>query len=265
MATKIAAAMALAFASALSLGVFGLWQTSSVNQKAQDIRDNWLPSTVALGKLENAVNNVRIKEARVAIVAAGRDAEKWKQEVATFNGAVSDADRAYAAYTPLIAPGTADETNMKAFAAAWDKYKATTDTIVRLGTKGDVAALLALYANDDKANFEAALAAISSDADFNETEGRKAADEGAATFQSARLVTIIAIVLCVLVCAGAAAAIILGVAKPVRRLTDTVDRLAAGDFDVTIDGGDRKDEIGSLTRSLEVFKQSGITARQLAA
>ncbi len=262
---KISTALALAFASALGLGVFGLWQTSIVNLKAADIRDNWLPSTVALGKLESTLEDARIKESRVLIGAVGKDTAKWSEHLAAFDASMQKVDAAYAAYVPLIAAGTMDENLMKDFLANWEKFKASSTELIHGGSRGDIDTLFTFFLGVDKTNFEKAVAAVASDLDFNGSEGKKAADAGEAIYNNARVVTIAAIFLCSLICAGAGAAIITGVAKPMRRLATTVDRLAADDFEVDLAGGDRKDEIGLLTRSLEVFKQSGLTARQLAA
>ena len=71
---------AAVFAATLALGLFGLSRTAAVNDAAADVRDNWLPSTVALGKLEFAVGQYRIAEARLLLsyVANHKDpAEIW--------------------------------------------------------------------------------------------------------------------------------------------------------------------------------------------
>src|SRR6185437_1058068 len=113
--TKIASGMALAFISALALGLFGLWQTSNVNSNAASIRDNWLPSTVSLGRLGHAVADVRINEAGLIASVFSKDPARWKKDLAAFKESLEKADAAYAAYVPRIAVGTADEDYMKSF------------------------------------------------------------------------------------------------------------------------------------------------------
>ena len=63
----------------------------------------------------------------------------------------------------------------------------------------------------------------------------------------------------------AAAIVIVGIARPLKGMTASMSRLAAGDLDITVEGTDRKDEIGLLARSLEVFKRNAIDAHQMAA
>ncbi|MBS9477657.1 methyl-accepting chemotaxis protein [Ancylobacter radicis] len=46
-----------------------------------------------------------------------------------------------------------------------------------------------------------------------------------------------------------------GVVRPVRRLTDAMGRIAAGDLDAVLPDGQRKDEIGRMIHAVAVFRQ----------
>ena len=59
-ATKVIAAFVLIFVATIALGLFGLSRTAAVNGKAAEVRDNWLPSTAALGTLAFAVEEFRV-------------------------------------------------------------------------------------------------------------------------------------------------------------------------------------------------------------
>ncbi|KQT09227.1 chemotaxis protein [Methylobacterium sp. Leaf399] len=63
----------------------------------------------------------------------------------------------------------------------------------------------------------------------------------------------------------AAAIVVLGVSRPIGRMTTAMGRLARGDLEIAVEGVERKDEIGLLARSLAVFKDNAVTARRLAA
>ncbi|MBC2858383.1 methyl-accepting chemotaxis protein [Stappia sp. 28M-7] len=45
-----------------------------------------------------------------------------------------------------------------------------------------------------------------------------------------------------------------GIADPLRRLVAMVQRLAGGEFDIEIDGRERKDEVGEIAQAVEAFK-----------
>ncbi|ARM92639.1 methyl-accepting chemotaxis protein (plasmid) [Rhizobium sp. CIAT894] len=55
------------------------------------------------------------------------------------------------------------------------------------------------------------------------------------------------------------------IAKPIGRITDSMNDLAHGNHDVDIPFADRSDEIGQMARAVEVFKQNGIKIRELDA
>ncbi|MBB4235757.1 methyl-accepting chemotaxis protein [Rhizobium esperanzae] len=55
------------------------------------------------------------------------------------------------------------------------------------------------------------------------------------------------------------------IAKPIGRITDSMNDLAHGNHDVNIPFADRSDEIGQMARAVEVFKQNGIKIRELDA
>ena len=73
------------------------------------------------------------------------------------------------------------------------------------------------------------------------------------------------VVFCALA-AGVAAAMLLftiGVARPMQRLSREVDSIAGGKLDQPISGTERRDEVGALARSLEVFREQGLEKRHL--
>ncbi|MDQ0457645.1 methyl-accepting chemotaxis protein [Rhizobium paknamense] len=52
--------------------------------------------------------------------------------------------------------------------------------------------------------------------------------------------------------------------RPIRGLSDTMSMLAGGDLEVTVEGTERRDELGLMARSVQVFKDAGLKARELA-
>jgi methyl-accepting chemotaxis protein len=54
-----------------------------------------------------------------------------------------------------------------------------------------------------------------------------------------------------------------GMSRPLTAITAVMNRLSGGDTDVTIPGGDRKDELGTMAKAVDVFRQGMIEARTL--
>ncbi|MDJ0929985.1 methyl-accepting chemotaxis protein [Breoghania sp.] len=62
----------------------------------------------------------------------------------------------------------------------------------------------------------------------------------------------------VVLAASAIAFVLSRTIRPTRNLTETMDRLAAGDTDVTILGTERQDEIGGMSRAVRVFRDNAV-------
>jgi methyl-accepting chemotaxis protein len=71
----------------------------------------------------------------------------------------------------------------------------------------------------------------------------------------------VAVVVLVIVLAGVFG-IALGVIRPVTRMTEAMRRLAGGDKSVAVPGADRSDEIGDMSKSVQVFKDNMIEAER---
>ena len=54
-----------------------------------------------------------------------------------------------------------------------------------------------------------------------------------------------------------------GMSRPLTAITAVMNRLSSGDIDVTIPGGDRKDELGTMAGAVDVFRRNMIEARKL--
>jgi methyl-accepting chemotaxis protein len=53
--------------------------------------------------------------------------------------------------------------------------------------------------------------------------------------------------------------------RPIRQLSETMGVLAGGDLSIDVDGAERRDEVGLMARSVQIFKDTGLKARELAA
>jgi methyl-accepting chemotaxis protein len=51
-----------------------------------------------------------------------------------------------------------------------------------------------------------------------------------------------------------------GMSRPLTAITAVMNRLSSGDIDVTIPGGDRKDELGTMAMAVDVFRRNMIEA-----
>ncbi len=77
----------------------------------------------------------------------------------------------------------------------------------------------------------------------------------------------IAITLAFAIVAASGIAFVLSraIARPTRTLTETMEQLANGNTDVTIEGAERQDEIGGMSRAVQVFRDNAVERRKLQA
>jgi methyl-accepting chemotaxis protein len=54
-----------------------------------------------------------------------------------------------------------------------------------------------------------------------------------------------------------------GMSRPLAAITAVMNRLSSGDTDVTIPGGDRKDELGTMAGAVDVFRRNMIEAKTM--
>jgi methyl-accepting chemotaxis protein len=95
-------------------------------------------------------------------------------------------------------------------------------------------------------------------------EQAKADAASLASFTATQLIVVSAVGLTLAI--GLLGAIMVyGVTRPLGRMTSAMGRLAEGDLEVSVAGTERRDEVGQLARSLQVFKDNAIEARRLAA
>ena len=99
-------------------------------------------------------------------------------------------------------------------------------------------------------------------ADENALLALRGAEEAAA-YSSSYLVSVIGMIICIAMAAGASFLLHLGIASPVGTLNRSMARLAEDDTNVVVPGLDRRDEIGAMARAVEVFKANAIERRQM--
>ena len=86
-----------------------------------------------------------------------------------------------------------------------------------------------------------------------------------AMLQHAMVMMTVAAVIGALLVLGLTMLIVRSVTRPLRSVTDTLTSLAEGKPDVTINHVDRYDEIGSIARTIGVFKNNSLERRRLEA
>jgi methyl-accepting chemotaxis protein len=263
--SKLLTVLGLLFVLCCGLAGLGIAQTSAVNAAAAEIRDNWLPSTAAVGRLGIATKEFRIATASMVISSMVNNPERTADSARRLDEASANVEKLRASYEPLIARGTGDERHMHDFDTGWADLKQSNQQLLQLLRGGSRGPASNLFMGANRDVFDTTIAAMDRDLTFNTGEGVRAADRGSAIYRTAAWTMLAAVGFVALVCVLACFAMIAGVARPIGRTTEIVSRLAAGDLSIAGAETDRNDEIGTLSRALRVFRDNRTEANEQAA
>lgn len=249
---KAMAVFGLLFLVSAGLAGVAARQLGAVNAGARELEGNWLPSVRALGEV-----GYRIAQARAAegshLVAAGAGGG---HAAAALDAALDGVAAARAAYEAL--PRAADEAMLyDGFARAWDAYLAALARVLD-ASRADTAQAAALYGGVSQPAFEAASARLAALADHNVARGTEEALGSQQAYQDGLRLLAAALAAQAALVALATAAFARGFVRPVVRLTEVMADLARQDTSVTVPDQARDDEVGSMARSVEVFRVNAI-------
>ena len=257
--SKIVAGFAAVMVCTIGLGLFSIQRLDAVNANAQDIKDDYLPSTRVLGRLAQITE--RMRQNRASVLLATND-EQRARAAATMQDQRQLYAREREAYQHLIASGD-EQRRVNAFDAAWQHYLEIDDIVTGLMAQGRHQEAVGVFRGDATKAMAAFRDALQADIDLNVRHGTEAADTGAELGQSAHRWILAVVVFAALLCAAVGWAVVRGISAPIGAMTAAMRRLAEGDTTVQIVGAGRGDEIGAMAKAVEVFRQSAIDRLRL--
>jgi methyl-accepting chemotaxis protein len=255
---KVVLAFAVVLLCTIGLGVFALQRLDGVNNAASSIRNDSLATTRVLGDL--AYHTMRLRQLEAARVLAP-DAAAKVEETAKMRQVSEQAAKTIQDFEHFVGAGEerrlADQIKQ-----LWPAYLALDSKFL---TVEDAAAAAALYRGDMRALFNRFQDALQAEIAFNVHEADQTAAEGAALGSSARTGILVVLGVMTLLCVFIGASMIRGISTPISAITRAMLRLAEDDLEVQIYGSGRGDEIGSLAKAAEIFKQNAIEHRRSEA
>ena len=259
---KIFASFASVLLVVIALGFVSMNRLGTVNDHAADVRDNWLPSLGLQGRMLFNVTQMRADESKLLIKSANINVADLESRIQKSRDLVNQEAKEY---EPMIVKGTEDEKDMKAFTESWATYQQTSARVMEAIQKNDFDTANGLLFGDDRKAFETAREALKTDTEFNEEQGKKAANEGEAVYSSTRYIVFGAIGFAAILCVLIGWVLVRNVSTPVKRMTGVMGKLAEHDLSVAVTGIERKDEIGAMAQAVQVFKDNMIKGDELAA
>ena len=232
----------------------------AVHDSAREMRDVWNVKNRELDELQFLALRYHTTTIRRVIAEESAENRDLDTEFTEMDAAIPEKFRQYRFHI-----GSADETALwNAFEARWQAYLAAREPIVA-----------ALRRSDRNAGRDAiapartplvnAFGALADLAKVNATGTQAATRRAEDAYATAWTVTAALLIAGLVATAGALWLILHGVARPIRAMTGIMARLAAQDLTVAVPHAARRDEIGAMAASVQVFKDGLIHAQALEA
>ena len=171
------------------LGFFSIYQISRTNDVSIEIKENWLPSVEAIGKVQVLIGEFRRFELQHIL-------SKTQEEMTTYEGRIKTnletLTKTLSSYESLISSDEERKTynNVK---NNWELYLIEHEKVLSLSKQNKNEEAASLARADSKKYFDEIIASLNKDIDLNHQGGSDASNRGDQIYHSARTSIITAI------------------------------------------------------------------------
>jgi signal transduction histidine kinase len=242
----------LLFLLIIALGFEALRSINHVNEASSEIRNRWLPSTRALGDLNNYTTDFPAAEAALRRAESRSEKAAIERQMARLDRDIAAAQRAYG----QIHHDPAEAQLYGRFAADWAEYRRVLDG----GEPQDseVSAVAAPHDPESTPAYARASEALGLLTDGNIAGARAASERSDLAYAQARARIGLTIFLAGVLVAGAMLHVTRSISAPLVELALRMHRLAASETSIDVHGTLRHDEIGEMARAVVVFRNNAI-------
>jgi two-component system, OmpR family, sensor kinase len=250
----LAAVFLLFFSLVAVLGMFSLWRLSNFNVLSADVAQIWLPTTRAIGDLNNYTSDFRAIEGSNLLSSTPSQAAATEREMAELDRSIADSEREFEA----IPHDTAVASLYRKFVERWTAYRAIVNQMLELSRSGQKPAALTIYNGASRVAYNAASDTLGLLTDRAVADAKMASDRlGVAYRQAVWLIALVMVMAGVMVVA-AVIHIRRSISAPLLVLADRMRRLAANETAIDVPEIERRDEIGEMAKATVVFRNNAI-------
>ena len=250
----LAAVFLLFFALVVILGSFSIWRLSNFNLLSADVAEVWLPTTRALGDLNNYTSDFRAFEGSELLSSDASEAAAAEKQMEDLDRTIAESEREF----ERIRHDAAENDLYGQFKAHWTEYRSIVNQMLVLarGNRKDEA--LQIYGSSSRTAYNAASDTLGQLTDRAVASAQVASDRLAVAYRQAFWLIIFAIVIAAVLVVAALMHISRSISAPLRHLADHMRRLAANDTGIDISETKRRDEIGEMAQATVVFRNNAI-------
>src|ERR1700744_5348266 len=185
----LAAVFLLFFALVLALCSFSIWRLSAFDLASADVAEIWLPTTRALGDLNNYTSDFRAFEGGALLSATPAEAAAAEKQMEALDRTIADAERSF----ERIRHDDAENDLYAAFKRHWNEYRAIVNQMLALAGGGRNDAALQIYGTSSRVAYNAASDTLGRLTDQAVASAQVASDRLAVVYRQAVWLILLAI------------------------------------------------------------------------
>ena len=252
--SHLAGVFLLFFALVGALGAFSIWRLSNFNLLSADIADVWLPTTRALGDLNNYTSDFRAFEGSALLSSDAADAAANEKQMADLDRTIANSEREF----EQIRHDAAENGLYEQFKADWNAYRSVVNEMLALARDNRKDEALQIYGTSSRVAYNAASDTLGQLTDQAVASAQAASGRLEAAYRHALWLIVLAIAVAALLVVAALVHISRSISAPLRDLAGRMRRLAANDTALEIPQTERRDEIGEMAQATVVFRNNAV-------
>jgi two-component system OmpR family sensor kinase len=256
--SHLAAVFLLFFALVLVLGSFSMGRLSNFDALSADVAEVWLPTTRALGDLNNYTSDFRAFEGGELLSSDPSEAAATEKQMEDLDRTIADSEREFEA----IRHDGAENALYEQFKRHWTDYRTIVNQMLlmwRDGHKGDA---VQIYGGSSRTAYNTASDTLGELTDQAVASAQVASDRLAVAYRQAFWLILLAIAIAAVLVVAALVYITWTISAPLLDLADRMRRLAANDTGIDVPETKRQDEIGEMAQATVVFRNNAIALMQ---
>jgi two-component system, OmpR family, sensor kinase len=250
----LAAVFLLFFALVVVLGAFSIWRLANFNVLSADVAEVWLPTTRALGDLNNYTSDFRAFEGGALLTSDPNEAAATEKQMVELDRAIANAERGF----ERIRHETAETVLYDQFKAHWNAYRSIVNEMLVLSRENHKDEALQIYGGSSRTAYNTASDTLGQLTDQAVASAQVASDRLAVAYRHAFWLILLAIIVAAILVVAALVHISRSISAPLLALAGRMRRLAANDTKLEIPGTQRLDEIGEMAKATVVFRNNAI-------
>jgi two-component system, OmpR family, sensor kinase len=250
----LAAVFLLFFSLVVVLGLFSIWRLSNFNLLSADVAEIWLPTTRALGDLNNYTSDFRAIEGSNLLSSDSSEIAATEKQMEDLDRSIAESERRF----ERIRHDAAEDELYGQFKVRWNDYRTIVNRMLVLSRGNRKADALAIYGTSSRAAYNAASDTLGQLTDRAVANAQVASDRLAVAYRQALWLILLGMLAAGLMVVAALIHISRSISAPLLHLADRMRRLAANDTNIDIPETGRRDEIGEMAQATVVFRNNAI-------